>query len=184
MKTTALLCLSVFACFAQGPSVNQVSGPPPAAYVQQAFYDGSSNLIYSCLTHQLLQLASTVKRSDSSLTSIVVSANVGTVTTANPHGLWVGAIVTASGSTTSALNAVYKIATVPSTTTYTIATSGVGDATYNNAALVISTNNPLFTQGVWAIQVFVYDGSNRFDHSYWANNGVGEVLACSNRANY
>jgi len=181
-----IVCLAVLlAPLLHGQTqVNQTSGPPPMAYVLQAFYDGSGNLIYACKARQFLQTATTVQRSDSSLTSIVVATNVGTVTTASAHNLWIGARVTVSGSTTAALNGTYKVATVPSSTTYTIATSGVADATYNNAAMVLSTNNPLLSQAVWAIQANVYDGSNRLTGSYWANSAVGETLACSARASY
>lgn len=179
----AVFFLVATGLYGQAP-VSQTAGPPPVPYVLQAYYDGSGNLIYICKAQQFLQTASTVQRSDSSLTNIVVATNVGTVTTASAHNLWIGATVTVSGSTTAALNAIYKVQTVPSSTTYTITTSGVGDATYNSAATAISTNNPLLSQSVWAIQVNVYNGSNQLTGSYWANSKVSEALACSARATY
>lgn len=179
----ALVLCFVASLMAQVPSVNQVSGPPPAPFVSLDFYDGTGNLQYVCKANQFLQTPNTVQKSDSSLTSIAVATNVGTVTTLAAHGAWVGMRVTVSGSATTALNGTYVVKTVPSSTTYTITTSGVGDATYTDAGLVIATSNPLTTQSVWAIQVLTYSGSS-LSGTYWANSSVGLQLACSNRANY
>lgn len=175
----ALVCAS--GLFAQ-TAVNQTSGPPPHADQDLYFYDGSGNLQYDCRARQF-NVPNSWQRSDSSLTSIVVATNVGTVTTASAHGLYIGARVTVSGSTTAALNGVYTVVSAPTSTTYTIATSGVGDGTYNTANLAVSTNNPLTVSPVWAIKVFTYSGTS-LTASYWADAKVGGTLKCSDRATY
>ena len=56
-----------------------------------------------------------------SITSIVSSSDVATVTTGSAHGLSVGHYVMVTGSTTAFVNGIYKVASVPSTTTFTYA---------------------------------------------------------------
>ncbi len=76
------------------------------------------------------------------LTSIVVLSNVGTVTLAAAHGLTVGTYIEIAGATVDAdLNGYYTIATVPTTTTFTIATVSVSNGTYNNSALRVTWGN-------------------------------------------
>jgi hypothetical protein len=175
-----------------GLPVNQVKLPAPFPVVQQFFYDGNNNVQYVCSAPQF---AATTSRTvaATTLTNIVVATNVGTVTTSTPHGLYVGALVQVLGSATTALNGTYVIKTVPSTTTYTIVTAGVGDATYTDAGLVVSTSNPRLTDAVWSLQIFVNAGpSNAVSAAYFANNTVGlnqnsptpRNIICANRAQY
>ena len=56
-----------------------------------------------------------------SITSIVSSSDVATVTTGSAHGLSVGQYVHVTGSTTAYVNGMYKVASVPSATTFTYA---------------------------------------------------------------
>ena len=56
-----------------------------------------------------------------SIPSIVSSSDVATVTTGSAHGLKVGQYVMVTGSTTAYVNGMYKVASVPSTTTFTYA---------------------------------------------------------------
>ena len=56
-----------------------------------------------------------------SITSIASSSDVATVTTGSAHGLKVGQYVNVTGSSTNFVNGVYKVASVPSTTTFTYA---------------------------------------------------------------
>ena len=55
------------------------------------------------------------------ISSVSSSSDVATVTTASAHGLKVGMYVNVTGSSTNFVNGVYKVATVPSTTTFTYA---------------------------------------------------------------
>ena len=65
-----------------------------------------------------------------SITSIVSSSDVATVTTGSAHGLSVGQYVHVTGSTTAFVNGMYKVASVPSSTTFTYAqNSGASDGT-------------------------------------------------------
>ena len=54
-----------------------------------------------------------------SITSIVSSSDVATVTTGSAHGLQVGMYVHVTGSSTAYVNGIYKVASVPSSTTFT-----------------------------------------------------------------
>lgn len=149
------------------------------------FYDGSNNLRYVCTADQDQDPTSSVKRSDSTLTSIVVLTNVGTATTSTAHGLYVGARVTITGATVDAdLNGTFTLLTVPSTTTYTFATVAVADATYNEATLVVTTRYPLTTNPLWAIQVFTYDASNNLTGSFWANSNLAKILLATDRSKF
>jgi hypothetical protein len=65
-----------------------------------------------------------------SITSIVSSSDVATVTSGSAHGLSVGQYVFVTGSTTNFVNGMYKVASVPSTTTFTYAqNSGAANGT-------------------------------------------------------
>lgn len=175
------LCL---VSYAQNGAQRVSIATPSVPEVTQTFYDGSNNLRYVCTANQK-QAATSVQISDATLTSIVVLTNVGTVTTSTAHGLYAGATVVVSGATVDTdLNATYVIATVPSSTTYTIATVAVSDATYTDAGLVVSTTNPLLIAAQWAINILTYNGSNLFTGSYWAKAGVSYNLKCSDRATY
>ena len=56
-----------------------------------------------------------------SITSVVSSSDVATVTTGSAHGLKVGQYVNVTGSSTNFVNGMYKVASVPSATTFTYA---------------------------------------------------------------
>lgn len=62
--------------------------------------------------------------------SIVDAADVGTGTTTENHGLAVGDIIEVKGGTDADLNVYATIVSVPTTKTFTIATSNVTDGTY------------------------------------------------------
>ena len=65
-----------------------------------------------------------------SITSIVSASDIATVTTGSAHGLKVGMYVNVTGSSTNFVNGVYKVASVPSTTTFTYAqNSGAANGT-------------------------------------------------------
>lgn len=195
MKILVLAVLCAAALFSQGgPPVNQVDGPPPAPIVQLFDYSGSS-LIYKGFAPAFLQSSSVcanlgatcIQRTDSTLTSIAVATNVATVTCASACGVWQGQRVTVSGATVDTdLNGTYTVTSDTSTsaTTYTFTTANVADATYNEATLRISTNSPLTTQAMWAIQIFKTDTSSNTSTISWANNSVSYGLAWSNRTTY
>ena len=75
---------------------------------------GSSGLTFTCFVQDV---SSTL----GSITSIVSSSDVATVTTGSAHGLSVGQYVHVTGSTTAYVNGMYKVASVPSATTFTYA---------------------------------------------------------------
>ena len=71
------------------------------------------------------------------VSSIASSSDVATVTTANAHGLKVGMYVNVTGSSTNFVNGVYKVASVPSTTTFTYAqNSGAANGSASGTILI------------------------------------------------
>lgn len=183
MKLLAVFLLSVGALCAQrsGAAVQQVRYPYDQPTTLFA-YDGSGNLTYVGYATSK-QASFSWTRTASTLTSIAVASNVGTVTTSTAHGLAVGNSVIVAGSTTSALNGTYRIATIGSTTTFTITTSGVSDATYNNAAMTASTTAPRSSAAIWSISCLVYNGSNQLISKGWAGGlPASSVYIWDNRA--
>lgn len=183
MKTLiAVLILSTCA-FAQGPTVTLSDSDPSQGVTRLTFYSGGApQYVCKALSQQrAFTWAVTPTGSQGTLTSIVVATNVGTVTTSTNHGLAIGNSVTVVGSTTAALNAAYKIATVPSVTTFTITTSGVSDGTYNTAALALTTTAPRSSAAIWSIQFFVYGASGETSRQ-WAHGSPAPAFICDNRA--
>ncbi len=143
------------------------------------FYDGSNNLIYLCEA-QPIQTGShaptwaiTPGAGQLTLTDITVNTNVATVTVSGSTiKLQPGNKVIVAGSTTAALNGSYAVATTPSSTTITFATSGVGDAVYSTALITLSATGPRSDDTVWSIQKLTYTGNN-MTRSQWADGVSG-----------
>ena len=97
------------------------------------------------------------------LVSVVVASNVGTVTFSEAHGKIVGDKITISGATVDTdLNATYSVvaATVGgSTKKLTITTSSVSDATYTDAAMVITAWQTFSTAGAAGIKLLCANDS-------------------------
>lgn len=160
---------------------------PAQAVTALFFYDGSNNLIYTCkaVSQQPNYTWSVTGVSgNGTLTSIVVATNVGTATMSAAHGLSVGNKIVVAGSTTSALNGTYYVQTVGSATTLTITTSGVADATYNTAALTVSTVAPRSSAAIWEIRKFSYTSTNlTAQQSAASSQQIGAMDGvCDNRA--
>lgn len=167
----------------KGPTFTLNPAGPSQPITALNFYDGSNNLIYICkAVSQQPQYTwgVTAAPTQGGLTSIAVATNVGTATTTTAHGLAVGNKITVAGSTTAALNGEYYVQTVGSTTTFTITTAGVSDATYNTAALTVYSTAPRSSASIWEIRKFVYTSSNLTAQQV-ANNG-SMVGVCDNRA--
>jgi hypothetical protein len=103
--------------------------------------------------------------------------------------LTVGAHVVVSGAVGDAdLNGTYEIQTVTGTTTFTITTANVTDATYALAGgekiMVLTTTAMQDTRTYWSIQRLFYDTSNRLVKRAWANGSQSPALACASRATY
>ena len=132
--------------------------------------------------------SSCIKRSDSTLTSIVVATNVATVTCASACGMWQGFRVYVSGASVDAdLNGAYTITGSATSTTYTFATANVADGTYTESTLMISTSFPLTTDSVWTITALKYNAGGNLETVVFAGNAGGSSAQCcawSNRAIY
>lgn len=91
------------------------------------------------------------------LDSLVVSSNVATGTVSAGHGFSmigsaVGSVITIAGATPSGLNGTWRIASVPNSTHFTFATSGISDQTATGTITAVRT--PLgFSK--------VYSGTNK-----------------------
>lgn len=163
MKFLIVLLIPV-ALMGQQPQPVTITNNAVPPVSQLYFYDANNNLQYVCSAPNVgvYTWAVTPDSTQGTLTSIAVSTNVGTATTAANHGLQIGNVVTVAGSTTVALNGNYQIKTVPSATTFTITTSGVADATYNTAALTLSSTAPRSNSSTlnasWSVQKFSYYG--------------------------
>ncbi len=186
MKRIITIGMLLCAClYGQGSAVNQTQGPAPSAWVTLLYYNGSNQITYVCAAPASAPTTVYAIGATPGLTSIVVATNVGTINLPATAQWWVGQKITVAGSTTSALNGSYILSAV-SGTTGTIATSGVADATYNNATMTISTTGPTLDALRWSIQVLTYASGN-LATTYWANSvstGVNNQLACSSRTSY
>ncbi len=60
----------------------------------------------------------------------------------------------------------------------------VADATYTDSTLQIGTYYPLYSEYLWAIQVFTYNATPLVDGVFWAASNVGYTMACSDRTLY
>ena len=163
MKSLILLFIASVGLNAQQAQPVTISDNPLPPITSLYFYDGNNNLQYICRSPQSASYTWAVTATNQgTLTSIVVSSNVGTVTTVGNHGLQIGNVITVSGSTTAALNGSYQIQTVGSATTFTITTSGVSNATYNTSNLAVTTNAPRSNssaQGAaWSVEKLNYYG--------------------------
>ncbi len=183
MKTLliALLAMSIYG--QEGTPVNNSISAPLAAYTNLYFYSGT-DLQYACRAKSLQPTATFIIAGSTpfALTSIVVSTNVGTVTTVSDNGLKVNDKIVVSGATVDTdLNGTYKIATVTNSKVFTIATVAVADATYNEATLKFTTTAPRTTLPIWSIQKFTVVAS-LITASQWANGTSGTSQICDNRA--
>lgn len=170
-------------------AVNQSAFPPPSPAVDQYFYDGSGNLIYDCRAAEVQPTATNFSIAAGTVTQIVVSGGTATITFNSTSYLYQSAQLQVYGSATAALNGQYRVTGVSgSTATFT---TTAADGTYTDSKLVVNTWNPLLNQYVWAIKVFLYNGSNQITGSIWAgavqpggSPAVNQTLACSARATY
>lgn len=140
------------------------------------FYDGSNNLEYVCRT-PYPATKSTFSIAASTLTSIVVSSNTGTVTIPS-HGLAVGNAITVTGTTGDTdLNDTWIVQTVTNANVFTITTANVSDATYNNAAMIVTTTAPRSSVPIWQITKYSYTSTYRTREQNSRPNQI-----CDNRA--
>jgi hypothetical protein len=196
--TRRLLLLAVCLCgVVSAQSAVAISDIPIKEATEERFYrDGSGNVEYICTAVATIRPESTWTRSaDSSyqpsstvaqgtLTSIAVLTNVATATTSVAHGYSIGQWVTVTGgSVDTDLNGFYKIASVPSGTTFTFVVANVSDATYNEATLRFSSSAPRTNALVWAIKKFIYTGGD-IDRSLPARGNLSMDKACDSRTTY
>ena len=155
----AILCLLGVSYASAQQSVAITKQPSSPAVTTLTYYTVAGNPQYLCRAFSLQPLytwAVTPSLGQGTLTSIVVSSNAGTVTTVANHGLQVNDVVSVTASGTAALNGLYVIQTVPSTTTFTITTSGVSNGTFNTSGMLMTTTAPRSNANIWSIEQFTY----------------------------
>ena len=188
-RSFLLLALGISPIWSQGAPVT-VNPFPANVMPTKVFTYSGNNKIYECTTKPFgpwnnggVPASFSWTKAATTFTNVVVLTNVGTVTTSTAHGLRIGNKVVISGATVDTdLNATYIVATVPSTTTFTVATVSVADATYTDAGLVLTTAVPRSTAAIWTIQKFTYDGSNNKTGESWALGSPAAVNICDNAA--
>ena len=119
-----------------------------------------------------------------SIASVVSASDVATVTSGAAHGLKVGQYVHVTGSTTAYVNGVYKVASVPSTTTFTYAqNSSAADGTAAGTIVIYRAHHIIkdapipagSTLKVVSGQKIVLNGGDKF-YAY-ASAGTCDVIA-------
>ncbi len=183
MKTLLVLLAAVAMYGQDGTPVNDSQGPPYVSYTTILKYSGA-DLVATCQARSQQPTATFIISGATpyALTSIAVATNVGTVTTVSAHGLGVNDKIVVAGATVDTdLNGTYKIATVGSTTTFTVATVAVADATYTEAGLKFTTNAPRTTQPIWAITKFALAAAV-LQSVKWVNGSAGMNQICDNSA--
>lgn len=196
MKRFAYCLLVATAAFAQAPV--QISERPASEATELKFFrDGGGSIEYVCTALATQPVASWTRSATTSfqpnmstgtsaatLTSIAVSSNVGTVTTSADHGLAVGHWITVSGGTVDTdINGTYKIASVPTSTTFTIATTNVANATLNETTLRFTSIAPRENALIWAIRKMYYT-STSIDRDVPAQGNNAMSKSCTARASY
>lgn len=154
----ALWLLATVPAYAQ-VEIRTSEAPPATTRTIVRLWDGSNNNTHVCYGPQFLTATKEWTIDGSTLTSIGVSTNTATATTAAAHGMPVGKdgwLVTVSGATVDTdLNGTYIVASTPSTTTFTFTTVGVSDATYTESGLEIdmaALRPPLTEDVVWDVK--------------------------------
>lgn len=160
MRKLLLCLLAVCPAFCQdGSEVNLSQSPPRLGITRVLSYDTNGYLRYTCITPSLRYSASTLTGA-----TIVANGSSATITLAS-HGLRVGNPITITGSSVMGLSGTYAIATVPSTSTFTITTTASG----TDSGGVVTTVAPRSSQGIWSIQRTVSDSTGKLLSVDWAN---------------
>lgn len=104
--------------------------------------------------------AGTFKKSDSTLTSIVVSSNLGTFTVPGGHGYVTGQPVITSGATVDTDLNKQCLITVSSSTVFTCPTVSVANGTYSESTLKITSSDKVLAGCGW--ECMVNDGYDSY----------------------
>ena len=90
------------------------------------------------------------------ISSVVSASDVATVTTATAHGLKTGQYVNVTGSTTNYVNGMYKVASTPSSTTFTYAQNTNADGTA--AGTIVIYNIPHRERRSYTFRFYIEGG--------------------------
>jgi len=102
------------------------------------------------------------------VTGVTVSAGIATVTTGSAHGLSIGAVVDMQGFTPLGYNGIWTVASVPSTTTFTVSLLKYVDQRWN-------PNNPIVANNLLS-NANVPTTSSTVQGTYVPGIGAGQVV--------
>lgn len=189
MKAILLLFFASVLSFAQfGPEYVQSDSNSETTFTSRFFRDGSNNTQYVCKalsTQPIYNWFWAASTGNGVVSSIAVASNVATITFSAAHGLHGKNKIILGAATTTSLAGSYKV-TISSATVVTITTSGVSDGNITSGTdplLVISTNAPRGTAGVWSIYQLFYT-TTYVDDIEWADGTSAYINICDNRATY
>lgn len=177
----AALCVCAFAQGDKDPAVAISGGPPMRSWTTVYVYTvigGADYIQYQCYASTNQPSLTNVGAAPYTVTQIVDSGTTATVTTSGDHGLSVDNRVVIAGVTGDTdLNGTYVIATVPSSTTFTVTSANVTDATYNNSGIRVISSAPRTNQPIWSVKKFYYGGTGGTSliGSRWAVTSTGSI---------
>jgi len=176
--------LAAFSVFAQNSSITQSLWPGETTLI---FRDGSNNQQYFCTA--LSRQPNFQWTGTSMITSIADSGTTATITFVSAHGLAVDNRILIRGMVsagTSALNGLFNVVSVGSTTTLTVTTSGVTDGTYTPSTdplMQINTTAPRTSAAVWQI-MRQYFTTTYVDRIALAEGDLQPSKICDDRSTY
>ena len=191
-----VLCLPLLAQNSD-PAMAMSGGPASRAWTRMYFYkaitavDYVEYVCYAPVAQPSLTNRSAQGGTPYTVTQIVTTGSVATVTTSAAHGFQPDHQVTVGGVTGAGtgLNGSNKIATVPSSTTFTFA-SAVTSGTYNNSGITLTSSAARSNGVIWGIQRYYYGGTDGTSvvRTAWAvksgstSSSSSNVHSCDDRA--
>lgn len=176
-----LLLLSLMAATVWAQTQVSVSDGPPVVAYQKVYVVNGSNL-----TTAICFATSVITTGPRALTGVAISAiskAAAAVVTSVGHGFAISGrpSVTISGATgtgwITGINGTFT-ATVIDADTFSVAVASTGFGTLAGT-VVFKTTAPRSTMYEWAVQKYVYDGSNNVIWSGWLNGSTGLQARCS-----
>lgn len=171
----------------EGQNVNISQGPPVIPYQKLFFYTAGGYMEYVCM-------AIGPSKNDTKFSITGATSATPAVFTAAGYGLYTADALTRSKVTVSGaaapwtgVNGSWLVSPVNSTTfqllspTTGMAFDGGALGAWSGTATA-ATNAPRTNIGMWAIQRFTYDGTNKMTSVMWANTGSMTRNKCDDRA--
>lgn len=125
-----------------GPGAYSLTGPSSGKFGRYEYPSAFVDAVDAILGGGIFTYAQVAPIASQAISSITVAGGVATVTTGGAHGLSVGAVVSLAGATPAGYNGMFTVASVPSTTTWTMSVATFTDPRWSPAnPLVVNTPN-------------------------------------------